>query len=258
MLLPVTLLAAGRVKGDLGRYDPRDETVGLFAGIGDGRLDARLIAKSSKQCRVLVTNQSGKPLNVALPEVFAGVPVQAQLFPEGVQRDARSNQGPQPIGGSFPPADDFLNLPPGRGFPGNAPPAGNLQGNQPLFNLPPEGSAHFRLRTVCLEHGRPNPRPKFRYEIRPLADVAHGPAVAELCRLLADEKVAQKAVQAAAWHLNNGMSWEQLEALRIDALVGAGRSYFAPKEVAMARRLAADATDQAPPPEAHADLLGQR
>ena len=55
----------------------------------------------------------------------------------------------------------------------------------------------MKLTTVCLEHGKPDPKPKAKYEIRPVEQVSDKPAVAELLRLMSAPGVSQRAAQAA-------------------------------------------------------------
>jgi hypothetical protein len=57
---------------------PAGEDVELFAAMKQGLVEVQLIPKDSTLCRVFVKNKSGKPLNVKLPDAFAGVPVLAQ------------------------------------------------------------------------------------------------------------------------------------------------------------------------------------
>ena len=68
--------ADGRPKSD--QYDPNAQTVEMFAAIEKGDIAVKLIPKDSTQCQVLIENKTDKPLNVKLPEAFAGVPVLAQ------------------------------------------------------------------------------------------------------------------------------------------------------------------------------------
>jgi hypothetical protein len=53
-----------------------------------------------------------------------------------------------------------------------------------------------------------------RYRIVPLEEFVGGgdPRIIDLCRLLAQRRVSQNIAQAAAWHLANGLSWQQLAA----------------------------------------------
>ncbi len=79
-MVPVLAFAADRkAKPKYGQFNPDDQSVEMFQAMEDGQIDVTLIPKSSKQCRVMIENKSGKPLNVRLPEAFAGVPVLAQM-----------------------------------------------------------------------------------------------------------------------------------------------------------------------------------
>src|SRR5665213_3526232 len=68
----------GRVR-KLGEFNPADDSVEMFAAMKDGKLKVKLIANDSTEANVLIENISEKPLNVQLPEAFAGVPVLAQF-----------------------------------------------------------------------------------------------------------------------------------------------------------------------------------
>ena len=99
-LVPAVLVASDRIKG-VGKYNPEDETVQLFSAIEAGQLEVRLIPKDSTQCQVLIANRSDRPLNVALPEAFAGVPVLAQFDPFanfGNNNRNNNNSGGQMLG----------------------------------------------------------------------------------------------------------------------------------------------------------------
>ena len=83
-----------------------------------------------------------------------------------------------------------------------------------MFNVPPEKVGQLKVATVCLEHGKREPRAAIPYEIKPLDSVTTKPGVRELCAMLGSGQINQRAAQAAAWHLNNGMSWQELAAKR--------------------------------------------
>jgi hypothetical protein len=80
LLMATTLLAAeGRARpAKIGPVVPNAETVEMFAAIEKGDIEVKLIQKDSTECRVTIKNKTKKPLNVKLPEAFAGVPVLAQ------------------------------------------------------------------------------------------------------------------------------------------------------------------------------------
>jgi hypothetical protein len=77
-----------------------------------------------------------------------------------------------------------------------------------------------------------------KYEIRPLESVTVKPGVREVCRLLGTGQLNQRVAQAAIWHLNNDMSWQELAAKQIKPLVGDPYPYFQPNEIAAAMSLA--------------------
>jgi hypothetical protein len=237
------LVAAGEpfIKGAR-KFDPQRPTVELFAGLDARQLEARLIAKDSTTCRLFVTNKTDRAVNVAVPAALAAVPVLAQLdFPLDAGPDnSQAASGPSQRLGMGVPGDN-----PGGG-PGNRPlfdlpdavqgvmPPG--QGAAVFFNLAPEQTAQLRLPSVCLEYGKPDPRPQLAYEVRPIAEVAAEPELHEICRMLGRGEIAQKAAQAAAWHLHGGMDWDAVEAIRYTLAMGRLKvPYFTRRELAQAK-----------------------
>lgn len=226
-----------------GRFDPDSKAVDLFEAIDDGLVEAKLIPRDSKRCRLFVRNCSKQPLNVALPEAFAGVPVLAQnmpFFPGDFEDLGQQNQ-PQQIGGGLPGVNligpqqqqqgqQWLN-------PGG-------QQNRAWFNIPPERVAMIKGVTVCLEHGKPDPRPRHAYAIRPIDQVSEEPAIAQLCAMLGRGDVDQRAAQVAAWHLNNGMSFEELARLWHRTLAGK-RPMFTRAELERGREVVEEAIELA-------------
>jgi len=121
-----------------------------------------------------------------------------------------------------------------------------------MMNVPPEKVGKMKVTTVCLEHGKPEPRAAMKYEIKPIEEFTDRPAVHELCRMLGSGRISQRAAQVAAWHLNNDMSLQQLAAKRIEYANGGGHPYFSPQEIragiqiiAMAQKMAEERAKQA-------------
>jgi len=191
-----------------------DLPVDLFQAIDAGQIDAKFIPKDSTQAQVLIANRTKKPLSVRLPEAFAGMPLLKQVGGGG---------GGQSVGG---------------GFAGGG-------GGGGFFNVPAEKTVKLKVACVCLEHGKAEPRPAMPYEIRPISEATTEPAVAELCKLLGAGRVDQRAAQAAAWHLANDMSWQQLAAKELIYADGRRESYFAAHELLLAAKLAETAESQA-------------
>ncbi|HEY5315517.1 MAG TPA: hypothetical protein VIK18_23505 [Pirellulales bacterium] len=209
--------------------DAKYQSVELFAGIESGKLEAKLIPRDSRKARIFVTNKTAEPLNVRLPAAFAGQPVLAQFLAPGGGGNNQSNQGgvnqnnvPQTIGGSTTRGN-------GTG-PGGGPPG--------FFNVPPERTAEFRVDCVCLEYGKPNPRPLVNYQLVPADKVANPETVAMLTEFGRDKKYSQRAAQAAAWHLANAMSWEKLADIRGELIsIGVRERYFTREQLDDAHKL---------------------
>ncbi len=180
----------------------RAETVDVFAAIKAGLIEVKYIAKNANQANLVVTNKTKRPLNVELPEAFAGMPVLAQL-------DAGDNQG---VGGGI--------------------------GGGGGFNIAPEKIRRVKVRTLCLEHGKADPNPRVVYEIRPIKDLTSKPEVIALVARYAQGDINIKAAQAAAWHLENGLSWAELAAKQVKHLRGPNNPYFTRGELAGAMTLA--------------------
>jgi uncharacterized membrane protein YgcG len=222
-----TLTAAEYVKPPKGgQYNAKDQTVEMFAAIEKGDIAVKLIPKDSTQCRVMIENKTDKPLNVKLPEAFAGVPVLAQVNnPMGGNNNNNQMQG---MGGGM------------GGMGGGGMGGGGMQGGGGggFFNVAPEKVGQFKVATVCLEHGKAEPKP-VAYQIKPLDSFTTKPGVRELCQALSAGQIGQRAAQAATWHLNNDMSWEQLAAKRLRFANGTSQPYFTQQEIQGGMQVAA-------------------
>jgi hypothetical protein len=213
-----------------GEYNPSNKTVDMFDAIDDGSLDVKLVPKDSTQAKVVITNKTNQPLNVKLPDAFAGVHVLAQIGGMGGGGGGMGGQG-QSMGG---------------GMGGGGGGMGGGGGGGGMFNVPAEKMGEFSVTCACLEHGKPEPRSTMKYEVRPLKNVTDKPGVAEVCRMLGTGKLDQRVAQAALWHLNNDMSWQELAAKEIKPLIGDPYPYFQPSELQMAVALAQHAIEAAP------------
>ena len=225
------------------------QTVEMFSAIKDGRIEVQLVAKDSTQCRVVVKNKTDQPLSVKLPEAFAGVPVLAQAIaqpPGGGGRAGRSSSsgyggsssrnnrggGNQGIGGGMMGGMGGMGMG-GMGMGG----MGGMGMGGGFMNVPAEKVEHFNVPIVCLEHGKHDPKPTVKYEIRPIDEFTTKPGVHEVCSLLASGQLPQRIAQVAAWHLNNDMSWDELAAKQLRFANGTRRPYFSPNEIKAAMQL---------------------
>ena len=203
------------------------QTVDLFEGIDQGVLDVKIVLANSKNGRVTIKNKSDVPFVVKLPETFAAVPL-AQVG---------SGSNSQSVGGGFGGGA-------GPGMQGGMGMLGGNQwgGNQGLgqgggqWNIPPERSIRQNIKTVCLEHGKRDPHRGMKYEIKPLTEVTDKSEVLALCALVGKGIVDQHVAQAAVWHYNNGLSWEELSNKRHKPRVDAMYTvpYFSHEQLAEA------------------------
>jgi hypothetical protein len=208
-----------------GQFNPDHETVELFAAIESGRIEARLIPKDETGGKVLITNKTKQPLNLKLPDAFAGVHVLAQIG-GGMMGSMTGGVGGglgQSVGGG--------------GMGGGGMGGGMAGGGAGMFNIAPERIGEFPYNSVCLEHGKPNPRSSMRYELRPIETVAKDPVLIETLKLLTQGVVPQRVAQVLAWHLNNEMSFEQLAAKQVKHLGGMSTPYFSLAEIRTAMQL---------------------
>ncbi|MCD4728840.1 MAG: hypothetical protein K8R46_14370, partial [Pirellulales bacterium] len=122
---------------------------------------------------------------------------------------------------------------------------GGMGGGMGMFCVPPEKIGNFKVPTVCLEHGKDDPRAAIPYEIKPLESFTTKPGVRELCEMIGSGKLDQRAAQAAAWHLNGDMSWQELAAKRLRHANGMSQPYFSRNEIQVGMQLASVAVKTA-------------
>lgn len=169
------------------------QSLGLFEAIESGQIDARLILRDETAGRVLLTNKTKQPLTIKLPEAFAGVPALAQGNLLGGPNNGNNNGN---NGGS----NQGVGAGVGQGFGNNA----------GIFNIEPEKVVKVKIVAVCLEHGKRTPNPYVAYRLLPLDEFTSDAKVQSVIRSLGRGDLDQKAAQAAAWHLANGLTWKQL------------------------------------------------
>jgi hypothetical protein len=239
-LLPGLVLAGNRTART---PKPAPEAVEMFAAIEDGQIDVKLIAKDSKQCRVLIENKTDKPLSVKLPDAFVGVAVLPQAGLGGLGAGGLGGGvGRGGMGGGWGGGQSF-----GGGWGGGGGggwDGGGMDGGMGggFFNVAAEKVGKLEVTTVCLEHGKPDPRPAMKYEIKPIEKYTDETEVHELVRMLGKGMMPQRVAQAAAWHLANDMSWQELASKQLRFANRPPAPYFSPQEIQAAMQVAAVAT----------------
>jgi hypothetical protein len=250
--LPIVAVAASPEK----KAEEPANVVELFAGIESGEIEVKVFPKDSTKGTVTIKNNTDKPLTIKVPAAVAGVPVLAQLcgggFCGGGGGGGMGGGGNQGFGGGMM----------GGGMGGMM---GGMGGMGGMFNVAPEKVAKVKLVTVCLDHGKEDPNPHIEYKLVPIETYAKDPAVTEVIKLMVAGKLDQHSAQAAAWHLQNGLSWQEL-ATKIGAkhLNGTVDPYFTPvhlqRALAAAKHAqkAAEASSQEPTQSVGAKLVDQQ
>jgi len=225
--LPLVAAAAAPEK-KTAKESPK--VVELFAGMESGEIEVNVFPKDATKGTVTIKNNTDKPLTVKVPPALAGVPVLAQLCCPlgGGGCPGGGGGGNQGFGGGM--MGGMMGGMGGMGMGG--------MGMGGMFNVAPEKVAKVKLVTVCLDHGKEDPNPHIEYKLVPIEKYAKDPAVTEVIKLMLAGKIDQHSAQAAAWHLQNGLSWKEL-ATKIGAkhLNGIVEPYFTP--VHLQRALAA-------------------
>jgi hypothetical protein len=228
--------------------------VGLFEGMEDGRLEVTVIAKDANGGNLLIENKTDKPLTVAMPEAVVGVHVLKQfagggggmmggggmggMGGGGLGGGGQSGGGQQAFGGGGLGGGGGGFGGGGGGFGGGGGMMGGGGGG--FFSIPAEKVVRLPYKSVCLEHGLPEPHPRSQYRLVKVEDFSDDPALGQLLRRLGDPRVDHQALQAAAWHLTDKMSWEELAAKGYRRVGGLGwQSYFHPVQLRQAQQLVA-------------------
>jgi hypothetical protein len=189
--------------------------VDFFDAMDAGQINAKFIALNDHEAKLILTNNTAQPLSLKMPEAFAGVPVAAQFGGGG---GARGGGGSRSGGGRSGTSGGGQQQQVGGGGGGIG---GGGGGGGGFFSLPPEKTAKIDLAVVCLDHGLRDPSSSAPYKIVPADTVVNKPAVVELLKAFGRGDLKHSAVQAAAWNLNNDLSWQQLAA----KLTGTKRSF---------------------------------
>jgi hypothetical protein len=200
------------------------DRVDLFAAVKSQQVELKVVPKDASQATVMIKNKTDRPLSIKLPPAFAGVPVLAQNVGgggnnRGNNNNSSSTSANQSFGGGF-----------GGGGMGMM---GGMGGG--MFDVGPDRVGKIKVATVCLEHGKEDPNPRVAYELKPLEEFTDKPEVIEVCKMLGRGQLDQSTAQAAAWHLTDGLSWQQLaQKVRVKHLDGRLELYFSPGQLNLA------------------------
>jgi hypothetical protein len=197
-------------------------------------LEVAMFLSDSKKGTVTIKNKSDKPLTVKLPAVFAGVPVLAQRGGGmGGQNGGRGGGmgggmgGMQGMMGGMGMMGGGMG---GMGMGGMGMGGMGMMGG--MFNIAPDKMHKLKIISVCADHGLNEPNARIPYKIVPLDSVAKDPAVIQIITFLVAGRLDQPSAQAAVWHLQNGVSWDELvRKIGIKHINGTTEPYFTPDQV---------------------------
>jgi hypothetical protein len=201
-------------------------SVDLWQGMRDGQVSAKIVPLSDHQARIFITNKTDQPLSIKLPDAFAAVPL-AQFGGGGGGGRAGGGGGSR-SSSSRSSSSSGQNQSSGGGLGGSG-------GGGGMFSVPAEKTAEIDAATVCLDHGLRDPSPSVPYVLVPADEHLDRPAVVELLKSFGRGELDHEAAQAAAWHLNNDMSWDDLSAQQTGTKRSLNRSsYFSREQLKMA------------------------
>ena len=113
---------------------------------------------------------------------------------------------------------------------------GGGMGGGGFFSIPAEKVVSLQFNSVCLEHGKPEPSGNSKYTLVPLSRVNSDPVLYRLMTKVATGKVDSQAAQAAAWHLTDKMSFNEL-ADKMEEHLGDIHSFLQKKKMDNLREL---------------------
>lgn len=229
------------------------EPVDMYDGIANGDVKVTIKTISSADSNFFVKNMTDKPLAIKMPKAFSAVPVARQFGGGGGGGNFGGGGGgrggggfgggggQQGIGGGFGGGGGGGNFGGGGG-------GGNFGGGGGggVFNVPAGKSGKISVKTVCLEEGKPDPKNYIEYVVQPLENLTVNSEVFEVVRMLANDEIAQPVAQAAAWNVENKLSWDELLVKnRVERMDGSFERYFHPSHVKVAVQVVSVAAQRA-------------
>ena len=226
---------------------PIEAPVEWFAAEEAGQIEVKFIPKDATEATILLKNLTDKPLTIKLPEAFAAVPILAQGMMGGMGGMGGGGMGGMGGGGMGGMGGGGQGMGGGMGGMGGGMGGGGMGGMGGgmggMMRVAPEKQHKLKVTTVCLEHGKPDPNPKMAYKMIPAEQFTKDARVLGICKMLGYGMVAQNTAQAAAWHLTDNMSWQQLASKnRVESKYTGNVPFFSPFEIRQASAVVAEAT----------------
>ncbi|MEZ5941470.1 MAG: hypothetical protein R3C18_08775 [Planctomycetaceae bacterium] len=227
------------------KFDPDAKQMDLFEAMEEGVVDAKMVAKNSLGGNLIITNNQAEPITVKIPQGFVGVPGVPMVSAQFGQGGFGGGQGG--FGGGFGGQQGGLqggqnqSIGGGQGLGQGSQLGGAQGGQQNFFSIPAERAVIVPYKSVCLEHGKAEPNVRVQYTPVPVEKFTNNVALQELIKQVGSGRMDQGAAQAAAWHIANGMSWQQLANKKYDRLGAPDTPYFSQAQMAQAQQIVAAA-----------------
>jgi hypothetical protein len=246
---------AGARKGPIKKptFDPKAEQVELFSAIEEGRVEAKVIAKSSKEANIFIENKTNKPLTIKMPPAVAAVQVLKQGGFAANLNNNNNNNGPgggnnnnqsgaQPMGmGMMGGGMNMMGG--GMNMMGNGM---NMMGNpMGMFSVPAEKVVQVSMKGVCLVHGKAEPSSRMTYRLVPLDEYTDDPVLQETVTMFATTNMDQGTAQAAVWNVANKMGWTDLANEAVSQVGLPDEAYFSESQLKSAKELVSKARERA-------------
>lgn len=232
--------AAKKKIGPAIKVDESLEHIDVFEGIEKGVLDVKMIPNDAMGGNMLIENKGDKPLNVDFPPAFIGKQVLKQ-FGGGAQGGFGGGGQQGGFGGGQQGGGQQAQ---GGGLGGGGQQGGGGFGGQQgggggggFFSVPTDRIVRVAYRSVCLEHGKPEPTTRSTYRIGKVEEFSEDPVLEETLKMVASGQLDPQAGQAATWHLTNKMSWQELAAKSIPHVGRAPTPYFSAETLARAQNI---------------------
>lgn len=232
------------------KVDESLDHIDVFEGIEKGLLDVKMIPKDAMGGNMLIENKGDKPLNVDFPAAFIGKHVLKQFgqqggggggggFGGGGQQGGQQGGGQAQGGGAGGGQQGG-----GGGFGGGRGQQGGGGGGG-FFSVPADKVIRVTYRSVCLEHGKPEPSSGMTYRIGKVEEISSDPVLMETLKMVSNGQLDPQAVQAATWHLTDKMSWDQLAAKSIPHIGRSATPYFSAETLSRAQNIHVAAVSRA-------------
>ncbi|MEW4488030.1 hypothetical protein AB1L42_08090 [Thalassoglobus sp. JC818] len=215
------------------KFDPSAPQVEMFEGMESGDLHVKPVAKDAMGGKLFFTNMTDEPITVKVPSSFVLVPVSAQFAGGGGgYGGGGAGGGAGGAGGGAQAAGGGLG---GGGGGGGG--YGGGGGGGGFFSIPPQKTLSVEYVSVCLEHGKSEPRPKAPYAVIPVEKYTQDPVLTNLIDLVGTGKIHSAPAQAAAWNVANKMSWQELQNQKYDRIGVPDTPYFSLAQLQAAQQI---------------------